>query len=79
VAEWPVVRGTNGMDLNSQQKLALGSLLAVIGAFGIVARPLIGWSNLDRPWSFLLGFAFGVLGGIGVTLGISALIDRRSG
>jgi hypothetical protein len=67
------------MDLNSQQKLAIGSVLAVIGAFGIVAGPLFGWSGIDRPWSFLLGFAFGVLGGIGATLAISGLIDRRSG
>jgi hypothetical protein len=66
------------MSLKPQQKLGWGSLLAVIGAFGIVAGPLMGWSDLGRPWSFLLGFVFGVLGGMGATLSISGLIDRRS-
>jgi len=65
--------------VDSQQKLGFGSVLAVIGAFGIVAGPLFGWSSIDRPWSFLLGFLFGVMAGIGVALGISGLIDRRSG
>jgi hypothetical protein len=67
------------MDLSSRQKLGFGSLLGIIGAFGIVVGPLIGWSDFDRPWSFLLGFTFGVLGGVGASLGVSGLIDRRSG
>lgn len=65
--------------MNSLQKLGFGVALAVIGAFGIVAGPLLGWSSIDRPWSFLLGFVFGVMAGMGTTLGISGLIDRRSG
>jgi predicted ABC-type sugar transport system permease subunit len=64
---------------SSQQKLAVGSLLAIIGAFGIVAGPMLEWSSFERPWSFLLGFVFGVSGGAGVAIGIHGLIDRRSG
>ena len=66
------------MKLSSQQKLGLGSLLAVIGAFGIVVGAFAGWSSFDRPWSFLLGFVFGVLAGTGAALSVSGLIDRRS-
>lgn len=66
------------MSLSSQQKLSVGCLLAVIGAIGIVVGALSGWSSFDRTWSFLLGFAFGVLAGMGATLAISGLIDRRS-
>jgi hypothetical protein len=66
------------MNLDTQQKLGWGSLLAIIGAFGIVAGPPLGWSALNRPWSYLIGFLFGVLGGMGATLGISGLIDQRS-
>lgn len=65
------------MNLDTRQKLGWGSLLAIIGAFGIVAGPSLGWSTLDRPWSYLTGFVFGVLGGVGATLSISGLIDRR--
>jgi hypothetical protein len=67
------------MILSSQQKTGVGALLAVVGAFGIVGGALWGWASFGRPWSFLLGFIFGVLGGMGATLCISGLLDRRSG
>jgi len=67
------------MSLDTQQKLAFGSALAVIGAAGIVIGPTLGFSNLLWPWSFILGFVFGILAGIGVVLTISGLIDRRAG
>ena len=67
------------MSLDTQQKLGIGSLLAVIGAAGIVIGPTLGLSGLDRPWDFLLGFVFGILAGIGVALAISGLIGRRAG
>lgn len=67
------------MNLGPQQKLGLGSSLAVSGGIGIVIGALAGWSSFDRPWGFLLGFALGVLAGMGATLVISGLIDRRRG
>jgi hypothetical protein len=67
------------MFMSSRQKRAVGSLLAIIGAFGIVAGPMLGWSSFERPWSFVLGFVFGVSGGAGAAIGIHGLINRRSG
>ena len=73
------VNGINGMSLNTRQKLGFGSLLSVVGSFGIVAGLLMGSYGLDNPWGFLVGFVLGVLGGIGATLSLSGLIDLRSG
>ena len=66
------------MNLTSQQKLGFGSVLAIVGAFGIVVFPLLGWSELGRPWDFLAGFLFGIAAGAGVALSIFGLIERRS-
>ena len=70
------VEGVKPMSLSSEQKLGVGSVLAVMGALGIIFGALSGGSTLGRPWSFLLGFVFGVLTGMGATLAISGLIDR---
>ena len=66
------------MDKN--KKLAIGSVLAIIGAFGIVAVPALGWpSQLDSPWDFILGFLFGISAGCGAAVSIYALIQKRTG
>ncbi len=67
------------MSLNSQTKTALGSALAAVAALCMVLSPLLGWSAAPRPWGFLLGFVFGVLAGLGVTLTVSGMIERRLG
>jgi predicted ABC-type sugar transport system permease subunit len=67
------------MNLNTQQKLGFGSVLALLGVAGIVIGSMLGFSSLAWPSSFLLGFVFGILAGIGVALSISGLIDRRAG
>jgi len=58
-------------------KLGLGACLSGIGALGIVLGPMLGLPELGRPWSFLLGFAFGVSAGIGVALSIAGLAGLR--
>jgi hypothetical protein len=58
-------------------KLSLGSVFAIFGAAGIILRPLLGFSELARPWSFILGFVFGVLAGVGVVLSITGLLETR--
>ena len=63
--------------MKSEKKLGLGSVFAIIGTAGIIIGPLLGFSELARPWSFILGFVFGVLAGMGVSLAISGLLDRR--
>jgi hypothetical protein len=60
--------------LTTEQKLATGSLLAALGAVIIVLAPLLGWTHLARPWSFLVGLAGGMAAGIGVPLSICGLV-----
>jgi hypothetical protein len=67
------------MTGNTQTKMALGSALASIAGLGIVLSPILGWSGAPEPWGFLLGLAFGILAGLGVTLAVSGLIDYRRG
>ena len=67
------------MNMNTQTKLGLGSAMATIAALGIVLSLLLEWSAAPRPWGFLLGFAFGLLAGLGVTLAVAGLIERRRG
>ncbi|MBN1552133.1 hypothetical protein JW979_11710 [bacterium] len=64
--------------MTSQSKLALGSVLAVMGALGMVLSLVLGWSEAPRPWSFIVGFFVGLFMGLGVTLSIAGLIERRS-
>ncbi len=67
------------MNMNTQTKLGLGSAMAVVAALGIVLSLLLEWSAAPRPWGFLLGFVFGVLAGLGVTLAVAGLLERRRG
>lgn len=60
--------------LAPSQKLALGSVLAVVGGAVITLSLLLGWSALPRPWSFLIGLAGGLTGGVGVPLAICGLV-----
>jgi len=63
--------------MKTEKKLGLGSLFSVLGAAGIILGPLLGLSDLAQPWSFILGFVFGVLSGVGVALVISGFLERR--
>jgi len=65
------------MNLSAQTKIALGSVLAIIGALGIVLPLLLGWLEAPGPWAFLLAFVVGVLAGAGATLAVAGLIERR--
>ena len=63
--------------MNTQEKLGVGSLLAVVGGIGIVMGVLDVWSGLGRPWTFLIGFAFGLCTGLGGALSIKGLLEYR--
>jgi hypothetical protein len=58
-------------------KLGLGAGLCVIGALGIILGPTLGLAELGRPWSFLVGFAFGLLAGTGTVLSLAGLSEWR--
>ncbi len=55
--------------MSNKTRLAAGAALAVIGGLGIVLSTLLGWTSLARPWSFLIGFGFG----LGSRLGLGAV------
>ena len=63
--------------MKSQNKIAMGSALAVIGASGMALSIILEWTSMARPWGFLLGFAVGICAGAGVALAIAGLLECR--
>ena len=61
--------------MSSANKLTIGIIFAILGGAGIILGPLLGFTELARPWSFLLGFIFGVMTGIGVALALFGLYE----
>lgn len=61
--------------LASVHKLALGSALAAVGGTVIVLSLLLGWNQLPRPWSFLVGFTGGLSGGAGTAIAVCGLFQ----
>jgi NhaP-type Na+/H+ or K+/H+ antiporter len=64
-------------DMDQRDKLATGAVLSTVGGLGIILNPILGWGQLSSPWSFLLGFVFGAMAGVGVVLALGGLVDRR--
>ena len=64
--------------MNTDKKLGLGGMLAVVGALGIIIFPVMSWPQVGSPWDFILGFLFGVSAGAGVALAIHAMILKRT-
>jgi hypothetical protein len=65
--------------MSAAKKLTSGAVLALLGGAGIIFGPLLGFSDLERPWSFILGFVFGVLAGIGIALSLFWLYEKKQG
>ena len=65
------------LKMSVQTKMGLGSALATIGALWIVLSLLLWWPETPRPWGFLSGFVAGVLTGLGGTLALFGLLERR--
>ena len=61
--------------MTAKMKIGIGSLLALLGVSGIILG--FGLSHLDPPWSFIIGFTFGIISGIGTPLTISSMIEYR--
>jgi hypothetical protein len=64
-------------SMSTQTKIALGSVLAALGALMIVLSLLLEWTAAPSPWDLLLGFVVGVITGFGATLAIAGLVERR--
>lgn len=58
-------------------KLGIGACLSAIGALGIVLGPALGLTDLEYPWSFLVGFVTGVIAGLGTALSVAGLAGVR--
>jgi predicted ABC-type sugar transport system permease subunit len=63
--------------MNAPQKIALGSVLTVMGAAGIAFSVIFAWASLQSPWDFLLGFFLGIVAGMGAVLAISGFLEQR--
>jgi hypothetical protein len=63
--------------MKPKTKLVLGSILAILGGFGIIFGPIFKLTELASPWSFILGFLSGLFAGLGVALSISGLISKN--
>lgn len=62
--------------MDPRKALGAGLILAILGGLGMILAPMVGATELQRPWSFLAGFGVGVISGLGVTLVIYGLIGR---
>jgi len=60
-----------------KRRLAVGACLCVAGALGSILGPALGLTDLGRPWSFLAGFTFGIIAGLGATLSVAGLLGIR--
>jgi hypothetical protein len=72
-----VVNTTSGDIMNPKTKLILGSILTILGGFGIIFGPIFKLTELASPWSFIVGFLTGLFAGLGVALSISGLMSRK--
>ncbi len=59
------------------RKLGIGACLCALGALGIVLGPVLGLTELGRPWTFLVGFTVGLIAGIGAALSVAGLAGLR--
>lgn len=65
--------------MQTNTKLGLGSVLAILGGIGLAVGPILGIPDLPWPLPFLAGFAVGISAGAGGALALFGLIERRKG
>ena len=63
--------------MKNRTQLAMGTVLATAGGLGIVLSLILDWTSLERPWSFLVGFGFGLAAGVGTALAVAGLCVHR--
>ena len=62
--------------MDPKKALSVGVVLAILGGAGMILAPSLGATALARPWSFLAGFAVGLISGLAVTLVIYGLLGK---
>ena len=63
--------------MKNRTQLAVGAALATAGGLGIALSLILDWTSFERPWSFLVGFGFGLAAGIGTALAVVGLCMHR--
>lgn len=63
--------------MHYKNKIVFGSILAIIGALGIVFGLVLDLSELARHWSFVIGFFTGLSAGLGSVLSVAGFISRN--
>lgn len=63
--------------MESHKKIALGAFLNTLGGIGIFIHSMWGLTHVARVLDFLVGFSLGILMGLGCTLVLSGLYERR--
>ena len=63
--------------MDPTKTLATGATLAFLGGAGIIIGTLLSFTEFARPWSFILGFIFGLMNGIVVALTLFGLNKKR--
>ncbi len=51
--------------MENKTQRAVGAMPATTGGLGIVLSLILDWTSLERPWSLLVGFGFGLVVGVG--------------
>ncbi|MBU7011720.1 MAG: hypothetical protein HXS46_13615 [Theionarchaea archaeon] len=60
-----------------EKRISIGAFLAAVGSIGIILYLSLGPPDLIRLWDFLISFVFGVIAGLGATLSIHGLLEKR--
>jgi hypothetical protein len=63
--------------LKSRQKIASGGVLATLGGIGIVLSTVAAMSGTGNPTIIALLFVAGIIAGVGATLAVVGLFERR--
>jgi hypothetical protein len=63
--------------MRSQLKITFGSGLAALAGAAMAATPVLGLSSAAQSMIFVSGILLGILAGIGATMAVHGLIQRR--
>jgi len=65
------------LRISAQAKIGWGAALVAVALLLMILSPLAGLVSFPSPWDFVAGFATGLVAGLGATLAVAGLIERR--